>query len=154
MLRNHINWSYLASIGIILSIALSNCNAKPDEPLIQVRGAWSRPGTGAVARGAFYMTIENEGGQADRLHGGTSSACVMLELHRTVETEGGGMGMRAVEGGILIPAGEEVSLEPGGYHFMCIEPAEVFEVGDQLPVELNFETSGSMDVQVEVREGG
>lgn len=154
MFRNHINWSYLASIGFILSVALSNCSSQPDDPSLQVRDAWSRPGTELVARGAFYLTVKNEGGAGDTLLGGTSPACEALELHQTVETDQGAMGMRPVEGGLDIPPGSEVKLEPGGYHFMCINPTDVFEGGDTFPLALKFDVSGSRQIEVEVRTGG
>lgn len=146
------NWSYLVSIGLILAGVLSNCSAQPSEPGIQVREAWARPGLKSVP-GAFYMAIENKGGEADTLTGGESSLCSAVEIHRSVKREEGVMGMEPVQGGLNIPDGETVLLEPGGLHLMCIGKSQAFEVGDVLPLTLKFETSGSVSIDASVQTG-
>lgn len=146
------NWSYLASIGLILAGVLSNCSAQPSGPEIRVQDAWARPGLKSVP-GAFYMTVDNQGGEADRLTGGESSLCSAVEIHRSVKREDGVMGMEPVQGGLDIPGGETVFLEPGGLHMMCIGKSQAFEVGDVLPLTLQFERSGSIRVESSVQTG-
>jgi copper(I)-binding protein len=68
----------------------------------------------------------------------------------------GGMGtemmeMRPVEA-IELPAGETVSLEPGGYHIMLIDLAEPLTVGTTIDVTLTFETAAEQVVTVEIRD--
>lgn len=150
MIDQHINWFYLATIGIILSAVLANCSGQPSGPVIEVHDAWARPGT-EMTPAAFYMTIENEGGANDRLLAGESPVCEAVELHQTVKTDDGVMAMQPVVGGLGVPAGNEISLEPGGYHFMCIGKSRAFEVGDILPLDLVFDTSGVIKVEVGVR---
>lgn len=146
------NWSYLASIGLILAGVLSNCSAQPSGPDIQVREAWARPGLEAVP-GAFYMTIDNQGGEADTLTGGESSLCSAVEIHKIVKREDDVMGMEPVQGGLDIPGGESVLLEPGGLHLMCVGKSQAFEVGDKLPLTLRFETSKSISLEASVQTG-
>jgi copper(I)-binding protein len=40
----------------------------------------------------------------------------------------------------------------GGLHIMCIEKLEDFTVGAVLPLTLNFEKSGEMTIDIEIRE--
>ena len=53
---------------------------------------------------------------------------------------------------ISLPAGETVSLEPGGYHVMLLELAEPLELGATFEVTLEFDTGDDMVVEVEVRD--
>lgn len=61
------------------------------------------------------------------------------------------MSMREI-GSLTLPAGEEVSLEPGGYHIMLIDLAKPIEDGDTVPVTLTFEKAGEIEVEAEARE--
>lgn len=103
--------------------------------------------------GAVYMTIENQGDEADRLLAAETEIAEAVELHNVNMVEGV-MQMRPVDGGIEIPAGDSatVVLEPGGLHVMLIGLSQSLEIGDSFDVELEFENAGSITVDVEVRE--
>jgi copper(I)-binding protein len=60
------------------------------------------------------------------------------------------MGMREVDS-IELPAGEEVSLEPGGFHIMLLELEQPIAEGDTIPVTLTFENAGEVEVDAEAR---
>ena len=62
------------------------------------------------------------------------------------------MGMRQLEDGLELPAGEQVSLEPGGYHVMMLELKQPIEEGDTVEVTLTFENAGEVQVEAEARE--
>ncbi len=64
---------------------------------------------------------------------------------------GGVMQMREVDS-IVIPAGETVSLEPGGLHIMLLDLQTELEPGDTIEVTLVFAEAGEMTVTAEVRE--
>lgn len=64
----------------------------------------------------------------------------------------GEMVMRELEGGLPLPAGEPVMLQPGGYHIMLIDLVEPLAVGDTFDVTLDFETAESVTLTVEVAE--
>ena len=53
---------------------------------------------------------------------------------------------------IELPAGEEVSLEPGGYHIMLLDLVAPLEVGDTFDIVLTFENAGEVTVTAEVRD--
>ncbi len=76
-----------------------------------------------------------------------------------MDSEGGEMpeammGMRQLEDGLELPAGEEVSLEPGGYHVMLLELEQPIAEGDTIEVTLTFENAGEVKVEAEAREVG
>jgi len=47
---------------------------------------------------------------------------------------------------------EQDELKMGGLHIMCINKLEDFEVGAVLPLTLDFDKSGQMTIDVEIRE--
>jgi copper(I)-binding protein len=66
----------------------------------------------------------------------------------------GVMTMRPVEGGVAIPAGETVALQPGSYHIMFMGIAEPFTEGSRVPVVLTFEKAGDVAVELAVEKMG
>lgn len=98
---------------------------------------------------AFYMQIAG-GSTDDTVVSASSDACGATELHVTVMNDGV-MSMHALPDGLPVPAGETVSLEPGGYHVMCID-ADTFEAGDTVEVDLEFAEAGTMKVTAEIRD--
>lgn len=62
----------------------------------------------------------------------------------------GAMEMRQVES-IELPAGEPVSLEPGGLHLMILELAAQLEEGQEVEMTLVFAQAGEQVVTFEVR---
>lgn len=144
-----------ALLGLMLSLALalSACQTSPDGAAIAIEGAWGRPSPKVATAGAFYLLIKNTGNEADKLLSGTSSACGTVELHESYLTDEGAMGMRPVEGGFIeILAGGQVELKVGGLHIMCIDKLKDFDAGVMMPLTLNFEKSGEITLEVEIRE--
>jgi copper(I)-binding protein len=100
--------------------------------------------------GAAYMRITNNGDSDDALINATIDGCGTIELHEII-MEDDVMQMRQVEGNrILIPAGQTVTLEPGGLHVMCIGKTGEFAIGQPVPVMLTFENAGEMEVIAQV----
>ena len=68
------------------------------------------------------------------------------------DSSGGGMmSMQEVEA-ITIPAGETVSLEPGGFHVMLLELTEDLSAGDSIEVTLTFADGSEQTLTAEVRD--
>ncbi len=139
-------------LGLIALLVLSLAACQASAPEISVEGVWGRPSPKVATAGAFYMLIKNDGGQADKLVSATSDSCGTVELHESYDKGDGVMGMREVtEGYIEIPAKGEVQLKMGGLHIMCIDKLDDFEEGAVLSVTLEFETSGTQTVDVEIK---
>lgn len=115
--------------------------------------AWSRatPGGAKVAGG--YLTIENKGSAPDRLIGGSAAIAGKVDVHE-MKTEEGVMTMRPLDKGLDIPPGKTVTLAPGGYHLMFTELKGALKQGEQLPVTLQFEKAGRVEVTLDVQAVG
>ena len=68
--------------------------------------------------------------------------------------DGGVMRMRAVEGGLAIPGGTMVTLEPGGQHLMFVGVEGPFSEGERIPVTLTFARAGVVSAELPVRRPG
>ncbi|MCR9123060.1 MAG: copper chaperone PCu(A)C [Phyllobacteriaceae bacterium] len=109
--------------------------------------ARATPANAPVSGG--YMTIRNNGEEADRLVAGTADFAGKVEIHEMV-MDGDVMKMREIEGGIEIPAGGEVVLKPGGLHVMFMQLEQQLEEGAELPATLTFEKAGDVTVTFNV----
>ncbi len=96
-----------------------------------------------------FLTITNTGTTDDRLIAAASEAAGRIEVHE-MEMKGDVMRMRELKGGLPIPAGATVSLDPGGYHIMFMDLAHPFARGTSVPVTLTFEKAGSVDVALPI----
>lgn len=117
---------------------------------LKITAPWSRPNPPGAPTAIGYLTITNTGRSSDRLLGGTSPVVSKVEVHQ-MSMDGGVMKMRPVEGGLVIPPGQTVKLEPGSYHLMLIGPQRAFAVGERIPVRLRFEHAGEVAVEFDVR---
>ena len=120
------------------------------------RAALRETPTGAPVAGG-YMLVINRGTQDERLLGATSDRAPETQVHE-MRMDGDVMRMRQLEGGLTIPAGQSVSLQPGGYHLMLMGP-EALTAGEMHEVTLIFEQAGEVAVPFavetlgEIREG-
>jgi periplasmic copper chaperone A len=104
---------------------------------------WTRATPPKAPTAAGYLTITNKGTEPDHLIAASTPDAAKGELH-IMKVENGVMTMRAVEGGIEIPAGGSVTLAPGGYHLMFISLKDPLKEGGKLPVTLTFEKAGAV----------
>ena len=72
-------------------------------------------------------------------------------MHQTTTDANGMTGMR--EATIAIPAGQSLTLDPGGYHLMLIDLTEDLAPGSTVRLTLTFEDAGPVNVEAEVRAG-
>ena len=115
--------------------------------------AWSRatPGGAKVAGG--YLTIENKGTMPDRLVGGSGDLAAKVEVHE-MAVNNGVMTMRPLDQGLAIEAGKTVKLAPGGYHLMLMDLKNPLKQGDKVPVTLEFEKAGKVNLSLDVQGVG
>jgi copper(I)-binding protein len=103
---------------------------------------------------AAYMTIANQGHEADvlkRVHTKTAKA---VEINQPTVTADGVMQMRKVEGGLPIKAGASLVFEPGGTQLMLLGLTDALDAGEQLLLTLEFDRAGPVDVLVPVSSAG
>ena len=115
--------------------------------------AWSRATpSGAKVAGA-YVTIENKGGAADKLIGGSGDVAGRVEIHE-MAMDNGVMKMRPLDQGLVIEPGKTVKLAPGGNHMMLLDLKTQLKQGDKVPVTLQFEKAGKVNVSLDVQGVG
>ena len=138
-------------VAAVLAFALS-AGFVQAEPVrqgdLEVDAAWARASIGTSRPGAAYFTVRNLGDEADRLTGLSSPVSAMPMLHETTLSEGVSR-MAHVEAA-EIPAGGELTLEPGGMHVMLMELTTPLKEGATFPLTLTFESGGEITVEVPV----
>jgi copper(I)-binding protein len=116
---------------------------------LTITQAWSRATPPGAPTAAGYLTIANTGAAEDRLLAVTSPAAESVEIHQ-MEMADGRMTMHPVEGGLVIPAGGTVVLEPGGFHLMLVGVGDGLVVGTIIEVTLTFANAGDVTLPLVV----
>lgn len=149
-MRNRIT---VAILFLMVILTAAQCSVislgQAGTPQIKVTEARSRAAI-AGTNGVVYFTLANEGGRPDTLLTVETDVAI-AELHESQIDEQGIMRMRPLTN-VEIPAGGSVSLEPGGKHVMLINLKRDLTPGDKISLTLNFQQSGPMTIEAEVRE--
>jgi copper(I)-binding protein len=120
---------------------------------IEIDHPWSRATPKGAKIGAGYLSIKNAGSTPDRLLGGSFADAGKVEVHQMTMDQGV-MKMRPVSGGVEIKPGETVELKPDGYHLMFIGLKQPLQKGERVDGTLEFENSGTVQVQYTVEAVG
>ena len=134
---------------VISALALLAACGQGGKADIDVSNAWARP-TRGDAPGAVYVTIENKGGEDDRLVGVMTDHAAMAMVHQT-ELSNGVARMR-MAGEINVPAGDRIEMVPGGTHIMLEGLRTPLRTGDSFQLVLKFRASEDEKVPVRVAE--
>ncbi len=126
---------------------VSGASAQGD---IRIEEAWTRPTPPGAQSTAFYATILNESGSDDRVVGATSSLCGMAELHLSTTTDGVMSMSPAGPDDLALAPDDELRLEPGGLHVMCMGLTGPVDEGDEVELTVEFEEAGTITVQAAV----
>lgn len=120
---------------------------------LAISGAFVRATLPNAPVGGGYLTITNTGEEAERLVDAQSAFSPDVQIHEMAVVDDV-MRMRQLPEGIEIGAGETVTLAPGGLHLMFMDLAEPFVEGETVPVTLNFEKAGDVEVELSVEAFG
>ena len=115
---------------------------------ITATDAWARARIPDARAGGAYVTLTNTGAAPDALIAAASPVADVVEIHTHRHVDGV-MRMEQVEE-IPLPAGETVTLQPGGLHIMLIGLREPLAEGKHFPVTLTFRTALAVTVDVTV----
>lgn len=116
---------------------------------LMISGAFTRATLPNAPVGGGFLTITNHGSSDDRLVSATSPAAGVVQIHE-MKMDGDVMKMAELPDGLAIPAGQSVTLAPGGYHLMFMQLKGPFVEGQTVPVTLTFEKAGTIEVQLDV----
>lgn len=137
-------WKKCLTIAALLA---GSCTAAFAQS-VDVQHAWVRasvPGQGAT--GAF-MTITAR--EHTRLVGVVSPVAGVAEVHE-MKMDDGVMKMRAVQGGLELPAGKPVELKPGGYHVMLMDLKAALPKDSMVPLTLVLKDGKGVESRVELK---
>ena len=117
---------------------------------LEVSNAWARATPAKAENGIAFLTIRSP--TPDRLISVSSPVAKKAELN-TMEMAGMVMKMRPIAS-LDIPAGQPVTLKPGGDHVMLLGLNGPLREGQSFPLTLTFEKAGTRDVTVVVEKPG
>jgi periplasmic copper chaperone A len=120
---------------------------------IEIHRPWARQAVETPERAGGFFTLINTGTEPDRLVAASSPAAGKIEIH-AIKVLGADIGMRPREGGLALPAGVTLTLQPRGYHLLLIDLTAPPIPGARLAVTLVFEKAGSIDVEFPVEAPG
>lgn len=130
-------------IATLATLALGTASAQS----IEVKDAWARATVaGQKATGAFMkLTAKND----TQLVGVSSAVAGISEVHE-MKMDAGVMKMRAVEGGLSLPAGKTVELKPGGYHVMLMDLKSPLAKDTTVVITLIFKDAKGVESKLDV----
>ncbi|MFC9589180.1 copper chaperone PCu(A)C [Streptomyces sp. NPDC056944] len=135
-----------AAVALAAALALTGCSSEDTEPKLEVSGAFMPQPVMDMAGG--FLTIKNDSGTADKLTSVTSPLSDDITMHETKNQK-----MQQVKS-FDIPANGELSLARGGNHIMFMELKNKPKQGEKVSIELHFEKSDPIKVDVPVEAPG
>ena len=134
----------LKALAVIAALACGTLYAQT----VEVKDAWVRTTVpGQKATGAFMKVTAKE---PSKLVGASSPVAGVTEVHE-MKMEGDVMKMRAVAGGLDLPAGKTVELKPGGYHVMLMDLKAPLAKDSTVPLTLVFKDAKGVESKVELK---
>ena len=136
------------SIRALAFFALAGAAVVASAQTVDVQGAWARATVqGQKATGAFMKITAN----ADtKLVSVSTPVAGVAEVHE-MKMDNGVMTMRAVDGGLALPAGKAVELKPGGYHVMLMDLKLPLQKDTTIPVTLVFKDAAGKETRTELK---
>lgn len=116
---------------------------------LTIAGAFARATLPNAPVAGGFLTVTNNGTADDTLVSASAPIAGMTQVHE-MAMDGDVMRMRELPDGLPIPAGETVTLEPGGYHLMFMDLTGPLTEGETVPVTLTFAQAGTVEVMLPV----
>ncbi len=118
---------------------------------IEIGDPWVREAPPTLQTSAAYMVIRNTGTVGKTVVGASSPLFARVEFHETMQQEN--MATMVGRDSLVIDAGGQVVLKPGGYHMMLIGPQgnKPLHAGDRVPLMLYLSDGAQVAVDAEVR---
>lgn len=119
---------------------------------VAVTNAWADATPHGSTIGVVYMTLVNNGDNADRLLAGTTPVAEKVEFHSNIN-DNGVMRMRELTG-IDVAPGAKVLLKPGSTHAMMVGLKQPLREGQSFLLTLEFAKAGKIVVVVPIEKIG
>lgn len=138
--------------ALLLATTLAACatDAAPETKLaaIGIDDGWVRVSEYSDHEGGMtgaFATFTNNTDTDVTIVGGSAEIAGMVEVHEVVMIDNE-MKMQPKEGGIVIPAGKSLTLEPGGLHIMLMGLKKPILVGDKITMTIDLEGADDLNV--------
>ena len=135
-------------LSLLLTTALL-CFSAPAFADVMLENVHAFETSEGMKNGAVLLTIVNHDKTADKLIGASTPDAAKVEIHQMSETNGV-MQMRPI-GGVAVPAGETVTLDPNGYHIMLLGLKAPLKAGSAHTITLQFQRAGKVKTTFEVQ---
>ena len=135
----------ISLLFVSIALLLSGCASSGE---VVAQDLWVKSSEMSTKGGmtAVYGTVTNNTSQDVVLVGGTTEIAAVVEVHE-MSMIGGEMKMQEIDGGLTIPAGKSIVLEPGGNHLMLMMLTDDLEAGEEISVTFDFD--GAEDITVD-----
>ena len=150
----------LAVAALVLSGCAAGDTSAAQEPaaqgsvpagdVITMSDAWLKAADEGMS--PAFGELVNSGTEDVTVVSATSAASTTAGLHETVEDETGEMTMRQIEGGLVIPAGSSLALEPGGEHIMLMDLTAPLQAGEEVTIILTFSDDSTYEFTAPVKD--
>jgi copper(I)-binding protein len=130
-------------VGLVIA-----CCALAQSAALTVQDAWARQVPGSEVA-AVYLTVRNSTAKPITIVGVESPAASHAMIHET-QNNGGQSQMRPHEQ-LVVPAGQAISLAPGGLHIMLHGMKQSAAVGQTVPLMLLLADGNKVAVAAVVR---
>ncbi|HEX8568505.1 MAG TPA: copper chaperone PCu(A)C [Caulobacteraceae bacterium] len=129
-----------AVVAVAMSLSFPAAAQTARSGDITLSGPQIRASIGRARASAGYLTIRNTGMQPDQLYFVSCACAEKVEMH--THQMAGGVGKMVRLPSIIVPAGGQVTLAPGGVHLMFMGLKERLAKGDDQKVTLTFAKAG------------
>ncbi|MFT5064465.1 MAG: copper(I)-binding protein [Yoonia sp.] len=143
---------FLSALAIAVSATFAQADSHGRDVAVgdlTLSGAFTRATLPNAPVAGGFVTITNAGTQDDQLISAASEISNLTQIHE-MKMENDVMKMRELPDGLIVPAGETVTLMPGGYHIMFMDLNGPLVEGETIAARLTFEVAGDVDINLPV----
>ncbi|WP_157803483.1 copper chaperone PCu(A)C [Idiomarina sp. X4] len=110
---------------------------------------WARESIPGAENGAAYGKLANPSQKALIIKGVSGSVADKIEVHTHVMTDGM-MSMQQVKA-LELPPNEQITFEPGSYHFMLFGLSSPLKSGQSFDLQLHFTNGETQQISIRVK---
>jgi copper(I)-binding protein len=121
---------------IIFLLLFNTFNACADDSFPNINNYWLRAAPPNAMMMAAYGDLNNDTDQQKVLIGAYSPDFGMVEIHKTIITDG--MARMVHQAEIIIKPHGQLSFKPGGLHIMLMQPSKAIKPGDDIKICLIY----------------
>ena len=135
-----------AALATALTAPLAACSAdSPAAETLTVTDPWVKTAESGMT--AAFATLTNPTDDDLTVTAATTDSAAMVELHEVVDGV-----MQERDGGFTVPAGESLTLEPGGLHLMLMELSGPIVAGDTVAFTLELADGSMVDLTATAKD--